>query len=302
MEASPIIKSDKRIEQALVVRARPASMLNWSFKTWWVICMAIVLLTLQPVIKTMYQQAIEQRFSGPYAWLVLSLLFVIGWLLYNAAFLAEKRIPKKFQVQVWAQWPEAISHLIVGFAAITLLLAFSLFFAQHPVIQAGGTPATVWISIISLFLLSLAYWITVVKRKEVFYALTSWWQRVRVVGSFNRGSYRPGDALQFRMQDRLTPRQEVNYLVKLQYVEELAKPPPFGQSGLTTSRRNIQYQYVREVTSSQLDHGVKFILEPFAGGDSKTTNLHRHFPHYWEILVEAPNSLFFARFFVSVEP
>ena len=123
------------------------------------------------------------------------------------------------------------------------------------------------------------------------------WNRVKVMAVFDRESYATGDSFQLRISDRASENGNQRYRVHLSYVQEYMRKMKDRKD---YARRIVTSSY-RDVTAGELHRGIEWTVPETEGAERRVTNLSRNKkPAYWELLVEAHDSHFHARFFVNV--
>lgn len=117
---------------------------------------------------------------------------------------------------------------------------------------------------------------------------------------FDQDTYTAGTTLRVRLYSRQSSRAPMaERRVFLNYVEDLGNVPPPSSAKY---KRNYRYTIYQDVNLQQMEQGLVFELPT-----EIEINGQPHVPtgpdrvHYWEVLVEEPESLYWARFFFVVK-
>ena len=117
---------------------------------------------------------------------------------------------------------------------------------------------------------------------------------------FDAMSYAPGEILTVEIKTayKEKPRASRRVFINLLQIDARAQPPPSKKK----YQRHYLYSEYQDLTVEEQATGVSFVL-PTSIPDSQPTSAHQDSDQirYWEILVEEPQRLYWARFLFEVE-
>ena len=117
---------------------------------------------------------------------------------------------------------------------------------------------------------------------------------------FDQANYAPGEYLNVKITSRLSNRTpNANRRVFLNYIEDFAAVPPTSSKNYKRTYLHTEFQ---DVTLAELESGISFHLPAELHKAERT-----YIPtgpngvNYWEVLVEEPEGLYWARFLFAVK-
>jgi len=230
--------------------------------------------------------------SLPTQFLFVALSVMVIYFPLQTALPFFKRWPSPQKVQV-ASYRNYFLRNIVAFSMLVLLpIAISVVLFDVST-KSGGESShdwSFWLLFIA-FNLALCWWI--LPLQKLIAQLKNYWKHVNLTGHFHRGSYAPGQRVNFILTSRQAGSQEVDYKVHLHYVRE-------GWD--RKAQRKILHQEEQELSATALAvRGADFVLPPVAQKNGWFNRLDDQAnPRYWEVLVQE-GDLVFARFIVPME-
>lgn len=120
------------------------------------------------------------------------------------------------------------------------------------------------------------------------------------VATFDADSYVSGETVTIKIKTVAKEKLSTSKRVFVNLIQRNASyPMPSSTRGY---RRVYLYSEFKDVTSEKLNSGVLFVLPvSIPGGQLTSAHLDKELIRYWEILVEEPKRLYWARFLFLVQ-